>query len=118
MKSIQRRLSLPTLYKRLAATALTLLVASSGFALAESPPSAEEVIATIEKSQLALAEATSLGHAWSTTQPLIDSAQENLSSGNLQRAIVAAKRALLTAEQAIIQAHHERESWRNQLPDK
>lgn len=104
----------PLLYRM---TMTAALVAGTPIAAA-GEDSKEHVQSVLNRAEAVLAEASSLGHAWSVTQPLIDEARAALAAGELAIARGHAERALLTAEQAVLQAKQEQDNWADRVPRK
>ena len=72
-----------------------------------------EIIVAAKKShQLAQAK----GHAWNVTSTYIEDAEVQLQAGQWQLAMVAAQRALKTADAAIEQASVEATAWESRVP--
>jgi hypothetical protein len=71
-----------------------------------------EVEEVLDRAEAAYARALELEHGWSVTEPLMEEARAALAAGEVDRAQEIAERALLTAEQAVLQAEHEAEAWR------
>ncbi|MBT4522248.1 MAG: hypothetical protein HOC23_19795, partial [Halieaceae bacterium] len=72
----------------------------------------------IERAQQSLNKATELGHAWSVTPTLIDAAEAELAARRPDAALVAAQRALVTANAAIAQAKSEQSAWQARVPSQ
>lgn len=62
-------------------------------------------------------QALALEHGWSVTEPLMEEARAALAAGDSERAEEIARRARLTAEQAVEQARREQTAWRERALD-
>jgi hypothetical protein len=87
---------------------LLALVLLPGLARADSA-AIDELLA---KTAALHAEALAMEHGWSVTEPLMEEARAAQADGDLERAEALAQRALLTAEQAVLQAKREADAWR------
>lgn len=101
----------PLLYRMTMTAALV-----AGAPIATAGDNREDIQLVLSRAETVLAEARSLGHAWSVTQPLIDEAHAALTAGELAKARDSAERALLTAEQAVKQAKDEQNNWARRVP--
>ena len=99
----------------LTGTVICVIVGSSAYAAQGdvSQVAAPDLIAQAEAS---LAQAITLGHAWTVTRPLIDDATAALQAGDRARARELAERALATARASIEQANLEAKTWRSRVP--
>ncbi len=98
------------------AAATFLLLATPAAQVAAQQVRVADVEATMAQAEAALAKAAEMGHAWSVTRALLDEASTQLASGEPEAAMENARRALLTADQAVEQAERERDAWRARVP--
>ncbi len=70
---------------------------------------------TLERAEAVYERALALEHGWSVTRPLMDDVRAALAAGDEAAALVAAERALLTAEKSLEQALAEAEAWRDRV---
>ncbi len=89
-----------------------------GFAMSAHAATATvaEVEAVIEQSVQTLQEARAAEHAWNITEVYLSDAREKLAAKELNSAMKAAQRALLTANKAVEQATAERSAWQARVP--
>ena len=99
----------------LAGTVILVIGGGSAFGAEVDDPRVL-VSGLIAQAELGLAQATTQGHAWTVTQPLIDEATATLQSGDVVRARELAERALATAVASIEQADLEAQTWRSRVP--
>jgi hypothetical protein len=78
--------------------------------------SAGEVRAVIDQASQSLRRARELGHGWTVTPTFIAEAKSDLAAGQLDQAMASARRALLTADQAVEQAGTEQAAWQARVP--
>jgi 3-hydroxyisobutyrate dehydrogenase-like beta-hydroxyacid dehydrogenase len=88
----------------------------SAVAHSEATASAENVSAVIEHAVEMQQQARSAGHGWTITADYISQAKSDLLSGDLDSAMAAAERALLTASKSVEQAEAEKSAWQARVP--
>lgn len=93
---------------------LTILLTISVFLSACGTPPATYVDARAA-AMTAIAAATDRGHAWTTSDQLIDEADKAARDGNESLAISLADEARIHAELAVQQADREATAWRDNL---
>lgn len=69
----------------------------------------------LQRAQAAIQTAAEKGHAWSTSDSLLEQAADAAESGDEANAIALADEARIHAELAIIQAESERSLWRSRV---
>ena len=94
----------------------TLLGFCSAVAHGEGNVSAENVSAVIKQAVEVQHEARSAGHGWTIAADYISQAKSVLVSGEMDAAMVSAKRALLTASKSMEQAEAEKSAWQARVP--
>ena len=105
------------LVRRILLAGTVIIVMAGGSALGAEVDDPRVVVSElIAQAELGLAQATTLGHAWTVTQPLIDAATAMLQAGDMVRAAELAERALATAVASIEQANLEAQAWRSRVP--
>ena len=82
----------------------------------EEASNVESVQAVIEQAEAAYAMAKEKQHAWTVTTRLLEAARKAQASGDESAAMVAANRALFTAEASIAQADSEEADWHSRVP--
>ena len=70
----------------------------------------------IEQARAAYVLAQQKQHAWTMTGELIEAADKALAQNDEGQALVAAKRALFTANASLVQADKEQQAWRSRVP--
>jgi hypothetical protein len=105
------------LVRRVLVAGTVIFVIAGGGAFAAGVDDPRVVVSDlIAQAEIGLAQATTLGHAWTVTQPLIDAATATLQAGDIVRARELAERALATAVASIEQANLEAQTWRSRVP--
>ena len=88
----------------------------SAVAHSEAKASVENVSAVIEHAVEMQQQARSAGHGWTITADYISQAESELASGEMDAAMAAAERALLTASKSVEQAETEKSAWQARVP--
>ena len=91
------------------------LLATSGWAMAETMSEAQSAIASAETA-LAEVRAYEGAHEWTTTAPLLKSAQEALQASDYAQAQELANEAQAQAEATITQAELNKTYWQIAIP--
>ena len=93
-----------------------LLGLCSAVAHGEGKVSAKNVSAVIMHAVEVQQQARSAGHGWTITADYISQAESELASGEMDAAMAAAERALLTASKSVEQAETEKSAWQARVP--
>jgi soluble cytochrome b562 len=99
---------------RIKQSLLALLVATLAATQAAAADPAE-IRATLKTAEATHQQALELEHGWSATVDLIEEARSALESGDLDTAQERAGRALLAAEQSVVQAETEAKTWQQRV---
>jgi uncharacterized protein (UPF0332 family) len=93
-----------------------LVFSGTSTSLYAAEASSVEVQALIEQARRSLEQARKAGHAWTITETYLADAEKNLADGEVEAAMAAAQRALLTSNKAVEQAGAERSAWQARVP--
>jgi hypothetical protein len=98
-------------------TMIPLLLAAL---MSAAPHAAEKdhVLATLQEAEAQHAAALAREHGWSVTEPLMEEAREALARGDVAAAGELAERALLMAQQSVLQAEREAGDWQGRVLGK
>jgi outer membrane lipoprotein-sorting protein len=76
----------------------------------------ERASSVLAKAEQIYSKAKEQQHSWTTTAKMIDAARKALETGDENAAMVAAKRALFTAEASLAQAQSQEDAWQARVP--
>lgn len=118
---MKRRLQLAKLWQTsflLSSMLLIMLISQHMQGYAATSPDEQSVRTSISEAKRLQQKAADLGYEWTTIEPLIEAANLNLSSGELDLALIKAEEAKAHAVQAIQQAKDQAQNWQLELPPK
>ena len=76
----------------------------------------ENAAGVLAKAKSIYAEAKGKEHSWTITARMIETAEKALATGDEDAAMIAAKRALFTAEASLTQAETQETAWQARVP--
>jgi hypothetical protein len=76
----------------------------------------EDAASVLASAKSTYAEAKVKQHSWTITAKMLEAAEKALATGDEDAAMIAAKRALFTAEASLIQAETQEAAWQARVP--
>ena len=76
----------------------------------------ENAAGVLASAKSVYAEAKGKEHSWTITARMIETAEKALATGDEDAAMIAAKRALFTAEASLTQAETQESAWQARVP--